>query len=204
MFNWLHRLGSSKIFFEISGRWQVSLLSLSLLMLAGGSVWALLFVPPDYQQGNSVRIMYIHVPAAILAQSIYVMMAGAAAIFLIWRIKLADIAVKCIAPVGVIALRSAMARQASAGRACAILALVGVVNLPVIKFSVEWWYTLHQPASFSLMEKPAMPTEMWLPLLVMVFAFYLFFFAILILRIRNEILVREKNADWVKRWLEVR
>ena len=100
MFNWLHRLGSSKIFFEISGRWQVSLLSLSLLMLAGGSVWALLFVPPDYQQGNSVRIMYIHVPAAILAQSGYVMMAGAAAIFLIWRIKLADIAVKCIAPVG--------------------------------------------------------------------------------------------------------
>jgi heme exporter protein C len=245
MFNWLHRLGSSKIFFEISGRWQVSLLSLSLLMLAGGSVWALLFVPPDYQQGNSVRIMYIHVPAAILAQSGYVMMAGAAAIFLIWRIKLADIAVKCIAPVGasitflalvtgaiwgkptwgawwvwdarltstlvlfflyvgVIALRAAMERQASAGRACAILALVGVVNLPVIKFSVEWWYTLHQPASFSLMEKPAMPTEMWLPLLVMVFAFYLFFFAILILRIRNEILVREKNADWVKRWLEVR
>ena len=100
MLNWFHRLGSPKIFFEISGRWQVPLLVLSVLMLTGGAVWALLFVPPDYQQGNSVRIMYIHVPAAILAQSAYVMMAVAAAVFLIWRIKLADAAVKCIAPLG--------------------------------------------------------------------------------------------------------
>ncbi len=245
MLNWFHRLGSPKIFFEISGRWQVPLLLLSLLMLTGGAAWALLFVPPDYQQGHSVRIMYIHVPAAILAQSGYVMMAGAAAVFLIWRIKLADVAVKCVAPlgasitflalvtgaiwgkptwgtwwvwdarltstlvlfflyIGVIALRSAMERQAGAGRACAILALVGVVNLPVIKFSVEWWYTLHQPASFSLTEKPAMPVEMWLPLLIMVVAYYLFFFAIWIMRIRNEILLREKNTDWVKQWLAVR
>jgi heme exporter protein C len=74
----------------------------------------------------------------------------------------------------------------------------------VIKFSVEWWYTLHQPASFSLTEKPAMPVEMWLPLLIMVVAYYLFFFAIWIMRIRNEILLREKNTDWVKQWLAVR
>ncbi len=84
MLNWFHRLGSPKTFFEISGRWQMPLLLVSLMLLAGGAVWALLFVPPDYQQGNSVRIMYIHVPAAILAQSGYVMMAGA--VFLIWRI----------------------------------------------------------------------------------------------------------------------
>ncbi len=242
MLNWFHRFGSPKTFFEISGRWQFPLLSLAVLMLTGGALWALLFVPPDYQQGNSVRIMYIHVPAAILAQSGYVMMAGAAAVFLIWRIKLADVAVKCVAPlgasitflalvtgaiwgkptwgtwwvwdarltstlvlfflyIGVIALRSAMERQAGAGRVCAILALVGVVNLPVIKYSVEWWYTLHQPASFSLVEKPTMPTEMWLPLLVMVIAYYIFFFAIWMMRIRNEILIREKNTDWVKQWL---
>ena len=245
MFKWFHRLGSPKIFFEISGHWQVPLLLLSVLMLIGGAAWALLFVPPDYQQGNSVRIMYIHVPAAILAQSGYVMMAGAAAVYLIWRIKLADVAVKCVAPlgasitfialftgaiwgkptwgtwwvwdarltstlvlfflyIGVIALRSAMELHAGAGRACAILALVGVVNLPVIKFSVEWWYTLHQPASFSLTEKPSMPVEMWLPLLIMVVAYYLFFFAIWIMRIRNELLIREKGTDWVKQWLAAR
>ena len=106
--------------------------------------------------------------------------------------------------IGVIALRSAMERHAGAGRACAILALVGVVNLPVIKFSVEWWYTLHQPASFTLTEKPAMPVEMWLPLLIMVVGYYLFFFAIWMMRIRNEILFREKNTDWVKQWLAAR
>jgi heme exporter protein C len=229
MLNWFHRLGSPKIFFEISGRWQVPLLVLSVLMLTGGAVWALLFVPPDYQQGNSVRIMYIHVPAAILAQSAYVADAavkciaplGASITFLalvtgaiwgkptwgawwVWDARLTSTLVLFFLYIGVIALRSAMERQAGAGRACAILALVGVVNLPVIKFSVEWWYTLHQPASFSLTEKPSMPMEMWLPLLVMVVAYYLFFFAVCVMRIRNEILVREKNTDWIKQWLAVR
>lgn len=214
----------------------------SVWLLVTGAVWALLFVPPDYQQGNSVRIMYIHVPAAILAQSGYVMMALAASVFLIWRIKMADVAVQCIAPlgasitflalitgaiwgkptwgtwwvwdarltstlillflyVGIIALRAALDRRANAGRACAILALVGVVNLPVIKYSVNWWFTLHQPASFSLTEKPAMPVEMWMPLLFMVIAYYFFFFTVWIMRIRNEILVRERGADWVRQWV---
>lgn len=242
MFNWFHRLGSPKTFFEMSGSWLPWLTLLSAILLLGGMTWALLFVPPDYQQGHSVRIMYIHVPAAILAQSGYVMMAGAAAVFLIWRMKLADMAVAAIAPlgasitflalvtgaiwgkptwgtwwvwdarltstlvlfflyVGMIALRSALDRQATAGRACAILALVGAVNLPVIKYSVEWWYTLHQPASFSLTEKPAMPIEMWLPLLVMVVAYYLFFITTWISRLRNEILNRERDTEWVRKWV---
>ena len=94
-----------------------------------------------------------------------------------------------------------MESQPNAGKACAILALVGVVNLPIIKYSVEWWYTLHQPSSFSLTEKPAMPMEMWLPLLVMVIAYYLFFFSVWIMRIRNEILTRERQTDWVRQWL---
>jgi heme exporter protein C len=239
---WLHKLGSPKTFFEIAGRWQPWLTVSALALLSIGVVWALAFVPPDYQQGNTVRIMYIHVPAAILAQSGYVMMAGASAVFLIWKIKLADVALQCAAPLGasitflalvtgaiwgkptwgtwwvwdarltstlilfflyagVMVLRAAMGSQANAGRACAVLALVGVVNLPVIKYSVEWWYTLHQPASFSLTEKPSMPVEMWLPLLVMVIAFYLFFFSAWIMRIRNEILVRERRTEWVRQWL---
>lgn len=209
------------------------------MLLAVGAVWGLAYAPMDYQQGNSVRIMYIHVPAAILAQSIYMMMALAGAVFLIWRIKLADIALQCAAPIGasltflalatgsiwgrptwgtwwewdarmtstlvllflflgIIALRAAMESRESAARATAVLALVGVVNLPIIKYSVEWWNTLHQPSSFSLTEKPAMPAEMWMPLLVMVIAYYLCFFAVWMMRIRAEILLREYRTDWVR------
>lgn len=229
----------------MTSSWHPWLLGLAACVLVGGSVWALLYVPPDYQQGNSVRIMYIHVPAAILAQSGYMMMAGAAIVYLVWRIKLADMAMAAVAPlgasitflalvtgaiwgkptwgtwwvwdarltstlvlfflyVGVMALRSAMEGREQAGRACAILSVVGLVNLPIIKYSVDWWYTLHQPASFKLTEKPAMPVEMWLPLLVMVIGYYLFFFTVWFMRLRNEILVREQHTDWVRTWVSDR
>ena len=239
MFDWFHRLGSPRTFHEMTSRWHPWLLSMTLLLLLTGTVWALLFAPPDHYQGHSVRIMYMHVPTAILAQSGYMMMATAAVVFLVWRIKLADMAVESAAPlgafitllalvtgsiwgrpawgtwwvwdarltstlillflyIGIIALRSAMRGREQAGRACAILAVVGVVNLPIIKYSVDWWYSLHQPASFSLTARPTMPMEMWLPLLVMVIAWYAFFFTVWFMRIRNEILVREQNADWVR------
>ena len=239
MWNWFHRFGSPKSFYEISGFLLPAMFALTGILLVTGTVWALGFVPQDYQQGHSVRIMYIHVPAAILAQSGYMMMAVAGAVFLIWRIKLADIALQCAAPIGatltflalvtgaiwgkptwgtwwvwdarltstlilfflyigVIALRSAMDGRESAGRATAMLAVVGVINLPIIKYSVDWWFTLHQPSSFSLTEKPAMPIEMWLPLLVMVLGFYLFFFSIWAVRIRTEILNREYGTQWVQ------
>lgn len=245
MLNWFHRLGSPRTFFAMTSNWHPWLLALSIGLLLAGSAWALLFVPPDYQQGNTVRIMYIHVPAAILAQSGYMMMAGAAMVFLVWRIKLADMAMTAVAPLGasitflalvtgaiwgkptwgtwwvwdarltstlvlfflylgVMALRSAMDGREQAGRACAILSVVGVVNLPIIKYSVDWWYTLHQPASFTLSEKPAMPMEMWLPLLVMVIGYYLFFFTVWFMRLRNEILVREQNTEWVRTWVAER
>lgn len=245
MLNWFHRLGSPRTFFAMTSNWHPWLLALSIGLLLAGSAWALLFVPPDYQQGNTVRIMYIHVPAAILAQSGYMMMAGAAMVFLVWRIKLADMAMTAVAPLGasitflalvtgaiwgkptwgtwwvwdarltstlvlfflylgVMALRSAMEGREQAGRACAILSVVGVVNLPIIKYSVDWWYTLHQPASFTLSEKPAMPMEMWLPLLVMVIGYYLFFFTVWFMRLRNEILVREQNTEWVRTWVAER
>jgi heme exporter protein C len=243
VWNWFHRLGAPRSFFEMTGRWLPWLSAAALLTLIVGTVWALLFAPADYQQGESVRIMYMHVPTSILAQSSYMMMATAAAVFLIWRIKLADIALQCIAPIGasitalalitgslwgkpmwgtwwvwdarltstlvllflfigVIALRSAMENRQAAGRATAILAVVGVINLPIIKFSVNWWNTLHQPASFTLTEKPAMPAEMWMPLLVMVIGFYLFMLVALILGMRNEVLRRESRTQWVKQWAQ--
>lgn len=245
MWNFLHRLGSPRHFFTITGAWLPWLSVLTALLLVVGLGWALLYAPPDYQQGHSVRIMYIHVPAAFLAQSGYMMMAAAAVVFLVWKIKLADLALAAAAPlgasitflalvtgaiwgkptwgtwwqwdarltstlvlfflyIGLMALRAAMKGQAGAGRACALLAVLGLVNLPIIKYSVEWWHTLHQPASFSLTSKPAMPVEMWAPLLVMTLAYYCFFFTVWLLRIREEILTRESKTDWVRQWRQHR
>jgi heme exporter protein C len=239
MWKWFHKLGAPRSFYDISGRLLPWFWTFAALLLTVGVVWALAYVPEDYQQGDSVRIMYIHVPAAILSQSAYAMMAFAGGVFLIWRIKLADIALQCAAPIGasitflalvtgsiwgkptwgtwwvwdarltstlvllflyigIMALRAAMENRESAGRATALLALVGVVNLPIIKYSVDWWFTLHQASSFSLTEKPAMPPEMWIPLLVMVLGFYFLFFSLWMMRIRVEIINREFRTDWVK------
>lgn len=236
---WFHRMGSPKWFYDITGRWIPWFGTAAVLLLAVGIVWGLAYAPADYQQGNSFRIIYIHVPAAILAQSIFFMMAMAGAVGLIWKMKVADMVAKSCAPIGatmtfialftgaiwgkptwgawwvwdarltsmlillflyfgVIALQSAFDSKQSAARASAILALVGVVNIPIIKYSVEWWNTLHQPATFKLTEKPAMPIEMWLPLLVMVIGFYCFFATILMMRTRNEILERDKRTQWVQ------
>ena len=215
--NWtfFHRLGSPKWFYDISGRWLPWLAAISALLMATGLIWGLLFAPPDYLQGNSYRIIFLHVPTAFLASAVYVMMACAGAVTLIWKIKLADVALKCMAPVGasfcllalitgaiwgkptwgtwwvwdarltsvlillflyvgVIALRGAIRSTTTAAKACAVLTLVGVVNIPIIKFSVQWWNTLHQGATLKLTEKPAMAPEMLWPLLISILAFYLF------------------------------
>ena len=240
MWNWIHRWGSPPEFYGMSGRLLPWFAVLTVLLFAIGLPWALVIAPEDYQQGNSVRIMYIHVPAAILAQSSYFMMAMAGAIFLIWRVKIADVAMASAAPIGasltllailsgaiwgkptwgtywvwdarltstlvllflffgVMLLRSAMSERAGAGRACAVLALVGVVNIPIIKYSVDWWFTLHQPSTFTLTEKPAMPSEMYLPLVVMLFAYYSFFLLVWLMQMRAEVIAREARSDWVQK-----
>lgn len=242
MWTWFHRLGSPKWFYDISGRWLPWFSVAAVLLMVIGTVWALAFAPQDYQQGNSFRIIYIHVPAAFLAQSCYVLMAVAGAIGLIWKMKLSDLVAKSCASIGasftllalvtgavwgkptwgtwwvwdarltsmlilfflylgVVALHSAISDRNQAAKASAVLALVGLVNIPIIKYSVEWWNTLHQPASFTLTEKPAMPAEMWVPLLIMVLGFYCFFAVALIMRTRFEILVREWRTNWVRELL---
>lgn len=215
------------------------LLAGGVLLLLAGAIWGLAFAPKDYLQGNSYRIIFIHVPAAFLAQSIYIMMASAAVVTLVWRMKLADVFVKAVAPVGlvltflalftgavwgkptwgtwwiwdarltsmlillflyggVIALDRAINDEKSAARAVAVLVLVGVVNIPIIKYSVEWWNTLHQPATFKLTEKPSMPAEMWVPLLLSVLGLYLIFGWLSCVRMQTEILSREQRTRWVK------
>ncbi|WP_372610676.1 heme ABC transporter permease [Halomonas sp.] len=239
MWAFIHKLGSPQWFYAISARLQPWFWTAAALLIGVGTVWGLAFAPADYQQGNSFRIIYVHVPAAFLAQSIFVAMAAAGLVFMVWKIKIADMAAAVMAPLGaamtfialfsgavwgvptwgtwwmwdarltsmlillflyfgVIALRGAFSSRHSASRAASVLAMVGVINIPIIKYSVDWWYTLHQPATFSVTSRPAMPMEMWLPLLIMVLGFYSFFIALTLMRTRSEILRREANKRWVR------
>jgi len=122
-------------------------------------------------------------------------------IWWVWDARLTSMLILLFLYFGVMALYSAMENNTNAARATAILSLVGLVNIPIIKYSVDWWNTLHQPATFTLTKKPAMPVEMWLPLLVMLIGFYCFFATAMMLRLRNEILRREKRAGWVKKMI---
>ncbi|MGR9054281.1 MAG: heme ABC transporter permease [Gammaproteobacteria bacterium] len=242
---WFYQLASPKWFYDITGLLIPWFAVLAFVLLTAGAVWGLAFAPPDYQQGNSFRIIYIHVPGAILAQSCYMLMALAGAIGLIWKIKMAHVVAKSCAPIGasmavlalatgsiwgkptwgawwvwdarltsmlilfflylgIIALHSAFENENGGDQSSAVLALVGAVNIPIIKYSVEWWHTLHQPATFKLTEKPAMPAEMWVPLLIMVLGFYCFFALMLMLRARTEVLERESRTSWVKALVERR
>lgn len=234
-----HRLGSPKWFYGMSGPWLVGFAVAAVALLATGLVWGLAFAPPDYQQGDSFRIIYVHVPAAMLAQSVYLVLGAAGLVLLVWRIKMADLVLETMVPFGLwmtalalftgavwgrptwgtwwefdgrttstlvllflyfglYALRQAIPRAETAGRACAVLAVVGTINIPIIKYAVEWWTTLHQGATFKLTEAPAMPPEMWAPLLVNVVGAYCLFGANLIAGLRNGILRRESGAQWVR------
>ncbi len=236
---WWHKMGSPRWFYQISGPWQVGCGVLAAVLLTVGTVWGLAFAPEDYQQGNSFRIIYVHVPTAMLAQSAYMLMGAAGLVLLVWRMKLADMVLASVVPFGMsmtalalftgavwgkptwgawwvwdarttsmlvllflyfglYALRQAIPREEAAGRACAVLALVGTINIPIIKYSVDWWLTLHQPATFKLTEAPAMPPEMWVPLLLNAVGLYCLFGANLIGRLKLTILEREKNTSWVK------
>jgi heme exporter protein C len=116
----------------------------------------------------------------------------------VWDARTTSMLVLLFLYVGLFALRQAIVRPETASRACAVLAVVGVINVPIIKYSVDWWLTLHQGASFSFTEKPAMPAEMWLPLLLNVLGIYCFFGANLVSRLRLEILERERGTQWVR------
>ncbi len=239
--NWafFHKLGSPRWFYQITGRWLPWLALVTALLLAVGTVWGLLFAPPDFRQGNSFRIIYIHVPSATVAMAGYMLMAVAGAITLIWRMKLAEMVMKSCAPIGaalttvalftgaiwgkptwgawwvwdaritsvlvllilyiaIMALYEAFDNKQAAARACAVLSLVGVVNIPIIYWSVEWWYSLHQPATIRFTEASTIHSSMFQPLLVMIAGFYCFYAVVLLLYTRLEVLRRERNTQWVR------
>lgn len=236
---WFHRLASPPHAYRIAGRTTPWLGGASAILIAAGLVGGLVLAPPDYQQGDAFRIVYVHAPSAWLSMLVYATMALAAAVGLVWRIKLAHAVAAASAPIGawftflalatgsiwgkpmwgtwwvwdarltselvlfflyagVMALRSSIDERDRADRAAAVLAIVGVVNLPIIHYSVVWWNTLHQPATLTRIGKPAMTADMLWPLLAMLAGFTLYYAAVLAVRLRAEILRRERDASWLR------
>ncbi len=205
------------------------------ILIFAGLYFALFNSPPDYQQGESVRIMYVHVPSAWMALFVYTCMAISCAVGLIWKHPLAHIAAQAAAPIGAcftfvclmtgslwgkpiwgtwwvwdarltsvlilfflylgfLALQNAFDDPARGERSAAILALVGLINVPIIHYSVVWWNTLHQPASVIKMAGPAIHSSMLLPLFLMAIGFKLYFLTLLLLRMKALMMARRARG----------
>jgi heme exporter protein C len=231
----MFRLANPNRFMNWSGKLLPWCATATAILLIVGTYLALFVAPPDYQQGEAVRIMYVHVPAAWMASFVYGVMAASSAVALIWRHPVADIAAQQSAPLGAgftllclvsgslwgepmwgtwwvwdarltsvlvlfflylgyIALVNAFDEPTRGARAGAILALVGVVNLPIIKFSVDWWNTLHQPASVFRIGAPTIAASMLWPLLIMAVGFTLFYITLLLVRMRSALMAAKLRA----------
>ena len=242
MWAFLHRFASPPHFYRLAGTLASWLGWICLGLMAGGLYGGLVAAPPDYQQGESYRIIFVHVPSAWMSMFIYVVMAGASAIALIWRIKLAEIVAIESAPVGasftflalvtgslwgkpmwgtywvwdarltselillflyfgVMGLHAAIEDRRTASRAAGLFAIVGVVNIPIIHYSVEWWHTLHQGPTVTKLSAPSIHVSMLVPLLLMAVSFKLFYAAVLLQRARTQVLERERSAGWVRNLL---
>ncbi|MBB6253523.1 heme ABC transporter permease [Nitrospirillum iridis] len=227
----MHRFANPARFLKIANAVLPWAAGLSAVCFAAGLYLGLIASPPDYQQGDTVRIMYIHVPAAWMSMFTYSTMALAAAAALVWKHPLAEVYAKAAAPLGAgftalclltgslwgapmwgtwwvwdarltsvlvlfflylgyMALVDAFDDPARGAKAGNILLLVGAVNVPIIKFSVEWWNTLHQPASVFRLGGPTIAASMLWPLLLLALAFQSYFVAVVILRIRAGLAAR--------------
>ena len=236
---WFHRLGSPPYIYNLAGRLTPWFAWPAALLMVGGLYCGLVLAPPDYQQGDGFRIIYVHAPTAWMSLMVYTTMAVSAATGLIWRIKVSHAVAASCAPIGAsftlcalvtgslwgapmwgtywewdprltselillflylgyMGLRSAMEDVQRADRASAVLAIVGVVNVPIIHFSVTWWNSLHQAPSVMKFDRPNLPASMLVPLLMMLLGFTLFFAAILLVRLRGEVLSRERTASWIR------
>ncbi|MDG2353549.1 MAG: heme ABC transporter permease [Gammaproteobacteria bacterium] len=238
MWKWIQAFASPQNFYRISEKLIPWFLYPFIALTLAGLYWGLVVSPADYQQGDSVRIMYVHVPAAWMSLFIYVVMAIAGAIGLIWQIKLANVVASVSAPIGAaftflalvtgavwgkpmwgtwwvwdarltselillflylayMSLNNAFDNPKTAAKASSVLAIVGLVNIPIIYYSVEWWNSLHQGSSVSV-TKVSMQSDMFIALMLMSFAFKFLYGALVLLRARDEVLVREQNSRWVK------
>jgi heme exporter protein C len=235
---WFHRLGSPPYLYGLAARLTPWFAWPAALLILGGLYAGLVLAPPDYQQGEGFRIIYVHVPSAWMSLMVYVTMGVAAAVGLIWRMKVAHAVAASCAPIGAsftvaalvtgslwgkpmwgtwwvwdprltselillflylgfMGLRAGFDDTQRADRAGALLAIVGLVNVPIIHYSVVWWNSLHQAPSVMRFGKPTMPPAMLTPLLALLLGFTLFFAAVLLVRVRAEILQRERAARWI-------
>jgi heme exporter protein C len=231
MQTWTQKFANPTQFMALSRRLLPWLATLAAILLAAAVALAFFAAPPDYQQGHTVKIMFIHVPSAWLAMFAYLLIAASSFGLLVFRHPLADVSAKAAAPIGaaftllalvtgalwgkpmwgaywvwdarltsvlilfflylgLIALRSSIDDEAAAAKLTAILGLVGVVILPVIKFSVDWWNTLHQPASVMRLGGPAIHASILQPLLISAAGFTVLFIALHMKAMQNEILRR--------------
>ena len=238
MWTWFYRLASPPSVYSVAGRFAPWLLAIAACLITYGLVDGLAFAPPDYQQGDAFRIVYVHAPSAWLSTLAYTVMAVAGAIALIWRIKMGHAVAAAAAPIGasftlctllsgslwgrpmwgtywawdprltselillflyfgVMSLRQAFEDPSRGDRAAALLSIVGVVNIPIIHYSVTWWNSLHQAPTVMQFGKPKMALAMLVPLLMMLAGFTLYFVAVLLVRLRGEVLSRERAASWI-------
>lgn len=227
----MQALANPTRFLALQSAVQPWLWAATAALLAAGLYLGLVEAPADYQQGESVRIMFVHVPAAWMALFVYTLMAAASIVALVFRHPLADVAAKAAAPIGAtftllalatgalwgkpmwgawwvwdaritsmfvllllylgyIAVWQAIEEWSKAARIAGVVAIVGFINVPIIKFSVDWWNTLHQPASVMRLDGPAIHASMLVPLIVMALAYASLFTALHLLAIRTEIMAR--------------
>jgi heme exporter protein C len=243
MWKWLHPYAKTEVTYHLCERLIPWFGWLALLGLSIGAIWGLAFAPSDYQQGDSFRIIYIHVPSAMLSMGVYSGMAIAAFVGLVWQIKTAHMAVATMAPVGavmtfialitgavwgkpmwgtwwvwdarltselillflylgVMALYNSFDDKDQGSKAAGIIAVVGVVNLPIIHYSVEWWNTLHQGSTITKFDKPSIAPAMLWPLLISLLGMAALCGYVIMRRLQNEILRRESKRPWVVRLAE--
>ena len=237
---WFHKLGSPPTVFALCGALRPWLLVSGFALVAFG-IWQGLFVAPaDYQQSDAYRIIFIHVPAAYVAQMCYMLLGVASFVALVWKMKVGHAIAAAAAPIGAsftvlalatgaiwgrpmwgtwwewgdprltsvlillflyvgyVVLRASISDTGKGDRAAALLAVVGLVNLPIIRYSVVWWSSLHQGATLVTEDGPKMPPAMLTPLLLSLAGFSLLFGYLLASRLRGELVVREKKARWLR------
>jgi len=236
---WYHMLGSPRYFHTFSSRVLPWLTPIALLTLVTGLVWGLVFAPSDYQQGNSYRIIFIHVPASSGALMGYMALGVSGLVAVVWRMKMAEVMLKAIAPfgaalaaislitgslwgkptwgtywqwdarmtsmlillfmyVGVIALQNVIREPRQAARAAGLLAIVGVINVVIVKYSVEWVQTLHQGSTLKLFGESTINPAMKYPLLISMLGMWLLYAVNVLIRARSEVEWRERRSKWVQ------
>ncbi len=235
----IHQFASPKTYLFQVNRMYKYIFYFSLFVYIFSLVWGVLFTQEDFVQGNSFRIIYLHVPASFLSQSIYAAMAISSVIYLIWRVKLSAYLILAMAPIGalvtflalfsgsvwgiptwgtwwqwdaritstlilfimylgLISLHNSFSNHEKADKLLSWLVIVGFVNIPIIKKSVDWWSTLHQSASITLTDKPTIDPSMLYPLIGSIIGFFGIVICLIIISSKVQIFKREKTKSWIK------